>query len=137
MPRSTQYSSAECLEADWDILADNMDMALGDGGLLNEPLNMQHPGCGFEGLAPSLPIEDFFSQELISLGLQEPLPPQDLIDDLYVPDKFHNWPIKHQILSTSHCDGCRQESPPYFLLGGFCGLHRPNWVSSVKVQTSL
>jgi len=82
MPRSTQYSSAGGLEPNWDILADNMDMALGDGGLLSEPLNMQPPGCGFEGLAPSVPIEDHFSQELISLGLQEPLPPQDLMDDL-------------------------------------------------------
>ena len=57
-------------------------MARGDGGLFNEPLNMQSLGVGFEGLAPSLSTEDHFSQELISLGLQEPLPPQDLMDEL-------------------------------------------------------
>jgi hypothetical protein len=31
---------------------------------------------------PALPEGNFFSQELISLGLQEPLPPDQMINDL-------------------------------------------------------
>lgn len=36
------------------------------------------------GNGSSVPMGDLFSQEIISLGLQEPLPPESLMDDLYV-----------------------------------------------------
>ena len=102
MARNTQYTSGQDLEADWDNLADNMDMSLGDGGFFNEPLILGSSGTVFQALAPGLPSEeDPFSQELISLGVQEPLPPEDVINDLYVPDNFHISYIKHRILATS------------------------------------
>jgi hypothetical protein len=31
---------------------------------------------------PQMPTGDFFSQEIISMGLQEPLPPDEMIADL-------------------------------------------------------
>lgn len=79
MPGNT-YSLTRSLEPEWDIIPDDMDMALGNGGILDESLNMQHSEFGYN--APSVPVADHFSQELISLGLDEPLPPQDVIDDL-------------------------------------------------------
>jgi hypothetical protein len=37
---------------------------------------------GFRGTGPSLLGGDFFSHEVISLGLQEPLPSEDMMQDL-------------------------------------------------------
>lgn len=84
---TTQYASGQNLEPDWDALADNMDIPLEDGGILHASLdmhNMHAAGFDFPSLAPSLPLGDPFSHDLIALGLDEPLPPQDMINELYV-----------------------------------------------------
>jgi hypothetical protein len=65
-----------------------MDIPLEDGGILNESLNMDPAGFDFANLAPSLPMGDPFSHDLIALGLDEPLPPQDMMNELYVHDYF-------------------------------------------------
>jgi hypothetical protein len=61
----------------------NIDM--GTDGLLDESFNVPLSAFDFQPAAPSVPEGDFFSQELISLGLQEPLPPNQMVDELYVP----------------------------------------------------
>ncbi|TVY56061.1 Citrinin biosynthesis transcriptional activator mrl3 [Lachnellula cervina] len=119
MSRNTQYTSGQDLEADWDNLAENMDMSLGDGGFLNEPLIVGPSGTGFHGLTPALPMGDPFSQELISLGVQEPLPPEGVMDDLYniFFDTFHLFmPMIHQVRFFASLDRAPHMRPPVCLL---------------------
>jgi hypothetical protein len=61
----------------------DMDASLGmsNGGIIDS-------GFGASNLFglqsdPLNPAGDFFSHELIALGLQEPLPAQEMMDDLY------------------------------------------------------
>jgi hypothetical protein len=67
-------------EADWnnypmDINMENMDFD--EDALLDFPI----PESAYT-FQPQIPNGDFFSQEVISLGLQEPLPPDEMIDEL-------------------------------------------------------
>lgn len=68
-------------DPDWGAMNIDMNMNFADEGL---------QGLGFDimngnlGSVSSVPVGDYFSQEVISLGLQEPLPPESLMDDLYV-----------------------------------------------------
>ncbi|KAK6595740.1 binuclear zinc transcription factor [Botrytis cinerea] len=70
--------------------ATNMDMEL---NFTNE--GMQNIGydilSGNVGTGSSVPAGDYFSQDVISLGLQEPLPPDNLMDELYQLyfERFH------------------------------------------------
>jgi hypothetical protein len=73
-----------------------MDIPLEDGGMLNEPLDMHAAGFDFASLAPSLPMGDPFSYDLIALGLDEPLPPQDMMNELYVRDYL----LRDQLISN-------------------------------------
>lgn len=73
--QSTSVNTAS-VEADWNSLG--MDL---DEQLLDPAFDISQPGFGLDA-APSMQIGDFRSFELISLGLQEPLPPQDMIDEL-------------------------------------------------------
>ncbi len=57
----------------------NLDL---DDGLLDPSFDISQPGYGLPVPAPTMPSDDFDSYELIGLGLQEPLPPQDMIDEL-------------------------------------------------------
>lgn len=66
---------------DWGAININMDVDFTDEGLQNLEFDIMN---GNLGAGSSVPIGDFFSQEVISLGLQEPLPPDSLMDDLYV-----------------------------------------------------
>ena len=65
----------------WGPMNMDMDMNFVDEGLQDLGFDIMN---GNIGAGPSVPIGDFFSQEVISLGLQEPLPPESLMDDLYV-----------------------------------------------------
>jgi hypothetical protein len=64
----------------------NMDMDFGgddvviDDVLLNSNFAMPQADFAFVG---DMPDSGFFSQEVISLGLQEPLPPDDMVEELY------------------------------------------------------
>lgn len=71
-------------EPDWNAmnLDVNMRMDSGDSGMGNG-LDMT-PDIFEMPKDPINPNGDFFSQELLALGLQEPLPPQDVMDELYV-----------------------------------------------------
>lgn len=62
----------------------NMDMNFTNEGLQDLGFDIMNGNLGTASSVPTVPIGDFFSQEIISLGLQEPLPPESLMDDLYV-----------------------------------------------------
>ena len=55
-----------------------MNVDLGDGGLQDSSYDFSGLGNG----GSSIPNDGLFSQELLALGLEEPLPPQDMIDEL-------------------------------------------------------
>lgn len=61
----------------------DMNVDMGDAGMLGQDFNISLSAFDFPPAAPSIPEGDFFSQEIISLGLSEPLPPQEMIDELY------------------------------------------------------
>jgi hypothetical protein len=61
-----------------------MDMNVEMGtGMLDESFNVPLTAFDYQPAPNAPPGGEFFSQELISLGLSEPLPPQQMIDDLY------------------------------------------------------
>jgi hypothetical protein len=69
---------------DWNAMNMDMDINFNDGGLQNLGFDMLQGNMGGSGAGASVPIGDYFSQEIVSLGLQEPLPPESLMDELYV-----------------------------------------------------
>ncbi|TGO07359.1 hypothetical protein BTUL_0288g00080 [Botrytis tulipae] len=72
----------------WTAMNMDMDMNFTDEGIQNIGYNILSGNVGAE---PSVPIGDYFSQDVISLGLQEPLPPDNLMDELFQIyfEKFH------------------------------------------------
>ena len=81
---ATQASPSQGLEADWNTLGMDMNLDMDDGGILDSAFDIQQSDFGLPPLGPSLPTGDLYSQELLGLGLQEPLPPQDMMDELWV-----------------------------------------------------
>ena len=80
---SAQISSApDYIEADWNALGMDMNLGMGDTNFLDPNFDVSQAGADFQTTGPTLPMGDFFSQELLELGLREPLPPQDMIDEL-------------------------------------------------------
>jgi hypothetical protein len=72
MSAAADTTSGSNMEPDWNTLGMNYEYA-------DEPLftpGMEMPQSGYDFQEPG------FSQELLSLGLQEPLPPQDMMDEL-------------------------------------------------------
>ena len=77
--KSGSTSAKPSADANWDTLAMEMNIDFTDGGIGDKEF----------GTAPkepkdqsTMPCGDFFSQEVISLGLEEPLPPDDLVEEL-------------------------------------------------------
>jgi hypothetical protein len=64
-------------EPDWNSYPTDMNMDFESDPLLNFPIS--DSTFTFQ---PQIPTGDFFSQEIISMGLQEPLPPDEMIADL-------------------------------------------------------
>ena len=60
----------------------DLNMEMGNG-MLEESFNVPISAFDYQPAPSALSGGDFFSQDLISLGLSEPLPPQQMIDDLY------------------------------------------------------
>jgi hypothetical protein len=81
---------------------------------------------GFNGESPQPPLNDLnfaadmnmgmgiddntFTWEMIGLGLDEPLPPQETIDELYVMIPFHNL-VQKLILHIQTSNLLRQDPP--------------------------
>jgi hypothetical protein len=59
----------------------DMNLDIGDAGIMDPSFDVSQAGFGLKREA-SIPMGDFFSQELLALGLQEPLPPPDMMDEL-------------------------------------------------------
>jgi hypothetical protein len=60
----------------------NMNVNIGDEGIMGASFDITQADFGFQGTGPSLLGGDFCSHEVISLGLQEPLPSEDMMRDL-------------------------------------------------------
>jgi len=70
-------------EPDWNAMNLDLDMNMnvGTSGAADMPFD---PTADLFGMPkdPINPMGDFFSTELLALGLQEPLPTQDVMDEL-------------------------------------------------------
>jgi len=81
----TSIQATTSVEADWNTLGIDMEMDmnidLDDPTLLDPGFDMPSTGFGVPDMEPS-PANNLYSQELLQLGLDEPLPPQDMIDEL-------------------------------------------------------
>lgn len=66
---------------DWSAMNVDMELNFTSEGIQNIGYDIL---SGNVGAGSSVPAGDYFSQEVISLGLQEPLPPDNLMDELYV-----------------------------------------------------
>jgi hypothetical protein len=107
-------------EMDWnDIRMDmNLDLDLEDDGVLDPSFDISQPGLVFSVPAPTMPTEYFASHELIGLGLQEPLPPQDVMDELYhiYFEKHHcTMPMMHKLRFYASLDRAPHMRPPICL----------------------
>ncbi len=61
----------------------DMNIDMDDPTLMNTTFDLPTVDFGLQD--QPLPLDDnFFSQELLELGLDEPLPPQDMINELCV-----------------------------------------------------
>lgn len=105
--------------ADWTIGMDmNLDLDLDDDGLLDPSFDISQPGLDFSVPAPAMPTDYFGNYELMALGLQEPLPPQDVMDDLHhiYFDKHHRtMPMIHKLRYYASLDRAPHMRPPICL----------------------
>lgn len=82
-PSITQVGVEEAemgMEPDWDGFGMDMNIDFDDAGLADQMFDIPQYQM-LEGNI-SYQSEPIFSQEILGLGLQEPLPPQDMMDDL-------------------------------------------------------
>lgn len=96
----------------------DMNIDMGDDGLLDGTFNLNAGGFDFSPPGPSIPMGDLFSQELLELGLQEPLPPQEMMDELHQIyfDKFHKQvPMMHKYRYYTSLSKSPQFRPPVCL----------------------
>jgi hypothetical protein len=80
MSTAANTTSGSNMEPDWNTLGMNYGYA--DEPLFIPGIEMAQSGFDIQEPGASTETGDFFSQELLSLGLQEPLPPQDMMDEL-------------------------------------------------------
>ncbi|KAB8291561.1 hypothetical protein EYC80_006362 [Monilinia laxa] len=76
----TNVDANSSTDPDWGAMNIEMNMSFADDGLQGLGFDMMN---GNLGAVSSVPAGDYFSQEVISLGLQEPLPSESLMDDLF------------------------------------------------------
>jgi hypothetical protein len=105
---------------DWNSIGMgmNLDLELDDDGLLDPPFDISQPVLGFSATAPTMPTDYFGSYELIGLGLQEPLPPQDMMDELHTIyfEKYHRtMPMMHKLRYYASLDRAPHMRPPICL----------------------
>jgi hypothetical protein len=105
---------------DWNSIgmSMNLDPELDDDGLLDPSFDISQPGLGFSAPAPTMPTDYFGSYELIGLGLQEPLPPQDMMDELHTIyfEKYHRtMPMMHKLRYYASLDRAPHMRPPICL----------------------
>jgi hypothetical protein len=105
-------------QTDWNNLGIDMNLDLDDDGLLDPSFDISQPGFGFSTPAPTIPIDGFGSFDLIGLGLQEPLPPQQMMDELHhiYFEKHHpTVPMMHKLRYYASLDRAPHMRPPVCL----------------------
>jgi hypothetical protein len=117
---TAQTTSVPGGETDWNGLSMdmNLDLDLDDGGLLDPSFDISQPGLGFSAPAPNMPTDYFGSYELIGLGVQEPLPPQDMMDELhhiYFEKHHRTMPMIHKLRYYASLDRAPLMRPPICL----------------------
>ncbi|KAH6664927.1 fungal-specific transcription factor [Halenospora varia] len=103
------------IEPEWNI--DGMDINMGEG-LLDPNFDVDQFNFELQNMAPTMPVDDFSSQELISLGLHEPLPPQEMMDELHEIyfNKYHaTMPMLHKYRYLASLDRAPHQRPPVCL----------------------
>lgn len=111
VPAAAQASTS--IEADWNPLGMDLDMDMDlnidydDPTLLDPEFNIPATAFGLQDAALPL-VNDFSSsQELLGLGLDEPLPPQVMINELY----FSHDPPSSKLLNHQVSNILRYVSP--------------------------
>jgi Fungal Zn(2)-Cys(6) binuclear cluster domain len=117
---TTQTTLIPGAKMDWNSIgmSMNLDPELDDDGLLDPSFDISQPGLGFSAPAPTMPTDYFGSYELIGLGLQEPLPPQDMMDELHTIyfEKYHRtMPMMHKLRYYASLDRAPHMRPPICL----------------------
>jgi Fungal Zn(2)-Cys(6) binuclear cluster domain len=117
---TAQTASVPGAEIDWNAVGMdmNLDLDLDDDGLLDPSFDISQAALGFSASAPNIPTDFFGSYELIGLGLQEALPPQDMMDELHQIyfDKHHRtMPIMHKLRYYASLDRAPHMRPPICL----------------------
>ncbi|KAE9367686.1 hypothetical protein N431DRAFT_444787 [Stipitochalara longipes BDJ] len=117
---SVQTTSIPGGEMDWNAIGMdmNLDLDLEDDGLLDPSFDISQPGLDFSVPAPTMPTDYFGSYELIGLGLQEALPPQDIMDELHhiYFEKHHpTMPMIHKLRYYASLDRAPHMRPPICL----------------------
>lgn len=111
----TNVNANANVNPDWSAMNIDMDMNFTDAGL---------PDLGFDlmnenmGAGSSVPVDNVFSQEILSLGLQEPLPAESLMDDLYriYFERFHpTLPMIHKGRFYAYLNMPANHKPPIAL----------------------
>jgi hypothetical protein len=116
---SGQTTSIPSGDMDWNGIGMdiNLDLDL-DDTLLDPSFDISQPGLDFSVPAPTISADYFGSYELIGLGLQEPLPPQDMMDELHhiYFDKYHRtMPMMHKLRYYASLDRAPHMRPPICL----------------------
>ena len=119
---ASQTTSIPGGETDWDSLGMDMslDLDLDNNGLLEPSFDISQQGLGFSAPAPAPTMHnDYFgSYELIALGLQEPLPPQEMMDELhhiYFSKHHPTMPMIHKLRYYASLDRAPHMRPPVSL----------------------
>jgi len=104
------------MATDWDTLGMDMNLDLDEGDLLDSCFDV--PQFNVQPETASVLAGDFFSQELLGLGLQEPLPPQDMMDELFALyfERFNpTMPMMHKLRFYASLDRAPNMRPPVCL----------------------
>jgi hypothetical protein len=79
---TTQAFSMHGVESDWNNFTLDVNSAHRDDSTSDQSSSMLLLALDSQGPDQSLPGDGTFSHELISLGLQEPLPPIEMVEAL-------------------------------------------------------
>ncbi|RDL34407.1 Uncharacterized protein BP5553_07535 [Venustampulla echinocandica] len=112
-----QPSTFPLMDDDADALREDSDFPVGQIPI-DGSLDIEQWAFTFQPAAPSFPMEDPLSQELISLGLEEPLPPQQMIDelhDIYFEKSHKTMPLMHKYRYFASLDRAPHMRPPVCL----------------------
>lgn len=119
---TAQTTSIPGGETDWDGLGMdlNLDLDLDNNVLLEPSFDISQHGFGFSAPAPAPTMHNnyFGSYELIALGLQEPLPPQEMMDelhDIYFTKHHQTMPMIHKLRYYASLDRAPHMRPPVSL----------------------